>query len=66
MKAVVIRIGSLLGRAGAGAAGDMADSDPLYPRSSIEDDFNYGSCVASASVHIRMGMWRVAGGPRRK
>lgn len=35
---------------------DMADSDPRYPRSSIEDDFNYGSCVASASVHIRMGM----------
>lgn len=26
-----------------------------YPRSSIEDDFNYGSNVASASVHIRMG-----------
>ncbi|NWQ66361.1 LFG4 protein, partial [Neopipo cinnamomea] len=25
-----------------------------YPRSSIEDDFNYGSNVASASLHIRM------------
>lgn len=33
----------------------MADSDPRYPRFSIEDDFNYGSCVASSSVHIRMG-----------
>lgn len=33
----------------------MADPDPRYPCSSIEDDFNYGSCVASASVHIRMG-----------
>ena len=33
----------------------MADLDPRYPCSSIEDDFNYGSCVASASVHIRMG-----------
>lgn len=38
-----------------GAAADMADPDPRYPCSSIEDDFNYGSCVASASVHIRMG-----------
>ncbi|XP_008146980.2 protein lifeguard 4 isoform X1 [Eptesicus fuscus] len=36
----------------------MADSDPRYPRSSIEDDFNYGSCVASASVHIRMAFLR--------
>ncbi|XP_036156219.1 protein lifeguard 4 isoform X1 [Myotis myotis] len=36
----------------------MADADPLYPRSSIEDDFNYGSCVASASVHIRMAFLR--------
>lgn len=35
----------------------MADSDPRYPRFSIEDDFNYGSCVASSSVHIRMGTW---------
>ncbi len=26
-----------------------------YPRSSIEDDFNYGTNVATASVHIRMG-----------
>ena len=34
---------------------DMADPDPRYPCSSIEDDFNYGSCVASANVHIRMG-----------
>lgn len=33
----------------------MANPDPRYPCSSIEDDFNYGSCVASASVHIRMG-----------
>uniref|UniRef100_A0A2K5RMV4 Transmembrane BAX inhibitor motif containing 4 n=1 Tax=Cebus imitator TaxID=2715852 RepID=A0A2K5RMV4_CEBIM len=33
----------------------MADADPRYPCSSIEDDFNYGSSVASASVHIRMG-----------
>ncbi|MBN3313590.1 LFG4 protein, partial [Atractosteus spatula] len=29
-----------------------------YPRSSIEDDFNYGSNVASASVHIRMDFLR--------
>lgn len=36
----------------------MADTDPRYPRSSIEDDFNYGSCVASASVHIRMAFLR--------
>ncbi|GAB5574010.1 protein lifeguard 1 isoform X1 [Prionailurus iriomotensis] len=36
----------------------MADPDPRYPCSSIEDDFNYGSCVASASVHIRMGFLR--------
>ncbi|XP_036312680.1 protein lifeguard 4 isoform X1 [Pipistrellus kuhlii] len=36
----------------------MADSDPRYPRSSIEDDFNYGSCVASASVHVRMAFLR--------
>lgn len=33
----------------------MAMAEQLYPRSSIEDDFNYGSNVASASVHIRMG-----------
>lgn len=26
-----------------------------YPRSSIEDDFNYGTNVATASVQIRMG-----------
>ncbi|XP_036991916.1 protein lifeguard 4 isoform X2 [Artibeus jamaicensis] len=36
----------------------MASSDPRYPCSSIEDDFNYGSCVASASVHIRMAFLR--------
>ncbi|KAJ7418888.1 Protein lifeguard 4 [Willisornis vidua] len=29
-----------------------------YPQSSIEDDFNYGSSVASASVHIRMAFLR--------
>ncbi|XP_023572039.1 protein lifeguard 4 [Octodon degus] len=36
----------------------MAEPDPRYPRSSIEDDFNYGSCVASASTHIRMAFLR--------
>ncbi|KAM6215938.1 protein lifeguard 4 isoform 1-T1 [Rhynchocyon petersi] len=36
----------------------MAGPDPPYPTSSIEDDFNYGSCVASASVHIRMAFLR--------
>uniref|UniRef100_A0A8C7ENG2 Transmembrane BAX inhibitor motif containing 4 n=1 Tax=Neovison vison TaxID=452646 RepID=A0A8C7ENG2_NEOVI len=36
----------------------MANPDPRYPCSSIEDDFNYGSCVASASVHIRMAFLR--------
>ncbi|KAF4010383.1 hypothetical protein G4228_001397 [Cervus hanglu yarkandensis] len=36
----------------------MAALDPRYPCSSIEDDFNYGSCVASASVHIRMAFLR--------
>lgn len=30
-------------------------NEEKYPRSSIEDDFNYGTNVASASVHIRMG-----------
>ncbi|NXP80047.1 LFG4 protein, partial [Ramphastos sulfuratus] len=30
----------------------------LYPRNSIEDDFNYGSNVASSSVHIRMAFLR--------
>ncbi|AAL73713.1 NMDA receptor-like protein [Camelpox virus] len=30
----------------------------LYACSSIEDDFNYGSSVASASVHIRMAFLR--------
>ncbi|XP_056133185.1 protein lifeguard 4 [Lampris incognitus] len=29
-----------------------------YPVSSIEDDFNYGTNVAAASVHIRMGFLR--------
>lgn len=43
------------GRGTGVSVADMADSDPRYPRSSIEDDFNYGSCVASASLHIRMG-----------
>ncbi|KAM5335964.1 protein lifeguard 4 [Glossophaga mutica] len=36
----------------------MDSSDPRYPCSSIEDDFNYGSSVASASVHIRMAFLR--------
>ncbi|NWU65231.1 LFG4 protein, partial [Pterocles burchelli] len=35
-----------------------AAAEELYPRSSIEDDFNYGSNVASASVHIRMAFLR--------
>lgn len=39
-------------------------AEQLYPRSSIEDDFNYGSNVASASVHIRMGRAGVGEGPR--
>lgn len=30
-----------------------------YPRSSIEDDFNYGTNVATASVHIRMGEFEI-------
>ncbi|NXJ82905.1 LFG4 protein, partial [Trogon melanurus] len=33
-------------------------AEELYPRRSIEDDFNYGSNVASASVHIRMAFLR--------
>lgn len=33
----------------------MAAENQGYPKTSIEDDFNYGSNVASASVHIRMG-----------
>ncbi|XP_019398819.1 PREDICTED: protein lifeguard 4 isoform X2 [Crocodylus porosus] len=33
-------------------------ADPSYPRTSIEDDFNYGSSVASASVHVRMAFLR--------
>ncbi|XP_023591866.1 protein lifeguard 4 isoform X2 [Trichechus manatus latirostris] len=36
----------------------MASPDPRYSSFSIEDDFNYGSCVASASVHIRMDFLR--------
>ncbi|XP_072719221.1 protein lifeguard 4 [Ciconia boyciana] len=36
----------------------MAAAEQLYPRSSIEDDFNYGTNVASASVHIRMAFLR--------
>ncbi|NXW29257.1 LFG4 protein, partial [Phaetusa simplex] len=35
-----------------------AAQQQLYPRSSIEDDFNYGTNVASASVHIRMAFLR--------
>ncbi|KAI7791800.1 protein lifeguard 4 [Triplophysa rosa] len=33
-------------------------NEEKYPRSSIEDDFNYGTNVASASVHIRMDFLR--------
>ncbi|NXX91959.1 LFG4 protein, partial [Centropus bengalensis] len=33
-------------------------AERLNPRNSIEDDFNYGSNVASASVHIRMAFLR--------
>ncbi|KAG7277656.1 hypothetical protein CRUP_025341 [Coryphaenoides rupestris] len=33
-------------------------SEEKYPRSSIEDDFNYGTSVASASLQIRMGFLR--------
>ncbi|XP_060100388.1 protein lifeguard 4 [Heteronotia binoei] len=32
----------------------MAAADQGYSKTSIEDDFNYGSNVVSASVHIRM------------
>ncbi|KAJ8379077.1 hypothetical protein AAFF_G00231680 [Aldrovandia affinis] len=41
----------------------MLDSRPVkmatekYPRSSIEDDFNYGTNVATASVQIRMDLF---------
>ncbi|NXN22677.1 LFG4 protein, partial [Nycticryphes semicollaris] len=35
-----------------------AAAEQLYPRNSIEDDFNYGTNVASASVHIRMAFLR--------
>ncbi|KAM9310212.1 protein lifeguard 4 [Pholidichthys leucotaenia] len=33
-------------------------SSEKYPRSSVEDDFNYGTNVATASVHIRMDFLR--------
>ncbi|XP_042325867.1 protein lifeguard 4 [Sceloporus undulatus] len=36
----------------------MAAESPSYPRASIEDDFNYGTNVASASVHIRLAFLR--------
>ncbi|XP_004429432.1 PREDICTED: protein lifeguard 4 [Ceratotherium simum simum] len=36
----------------------MGHADARHPCSSIEDDFNYGSCVASASVYIRMAFLR--------
>ncbi|XP_044279016.1 protein lifeguard 4 isoform X2 [Varanus komodoensis] len=36
----------------------MTVESPCYPRTSIEDDFNYGTNVASASVHIRMAFLR--------
>uniref|UniRef100_A0A8D0CD43 Transmembrane BAX inhibitor motif containing 4 n=1 Tax=Salvator merianae TaxID=96440 RepID=A0A8D0CD43_SALMN len=36
----------------------MAAESASYPRTSIEDDFNYGTNVASASVHIRMAFLR--------
>lgn len=38
-------------------SGDKYPGDK-YPRASIEDDFNYGTNVATASVHIRMGFLR--------
>lgn len=50
------RRGGLLGpRPPEAEPGAAMAAEQLYPRSSIEDDFNYGSNVASASVHIRMG-----------
>uniref|UniRef100_A0A8C5RKB1 Transmembrane BAX inhibitor motif containing 4 n=1 Tax=Laticauda laticaudata TaxID=8630 RepID=A0A8C5RKB1_LATLA len=33
-------------------------AEESYPRSSIEDDFNYGTNVATASVHIRLAFLR--------
>ncbi|NWU79523.1 LFG4 protein, partial [Onychorhynchus coronatus] len=33
-------------------------AEQRYPRGSIEDDFNYGSSVAAASLHIRMAFLR--------
>ncbi|KAM6437946.1 LOW QUALITY PROTEIN: protein lifeguard 4 [Liasis olivaceus] len=44
------------GSSGGEATAMMAAES--YPRSSIEDDFNYGTNVASASVHIRMAFLR--------
>ncbi|KAG8137776.1 putative Transmembrane BAX inhibitor motif-containing protein [Naja naja] len=41
---------------GGRAAATMAEES--YPRSSIEDDFNYGTNVATASVHIRLAFLR--------
>lgn len=43
-------------------AGNLSISEmnsEKYPRSSIEDDFNYGTNVATASVQIRMGEYRM-------
>ncbi|XP_068937069.1 protein lifeguard 4 isoform X2 [Petaurus breviceps papuanus] len=36
----------------------MTTPDPSYSPLSLEDDFNYGPTVASASIHIRMGFLR--------
>ncbi|NWW52025.1 LFG4 protein, partial [Pedionomus torquatus] len=35
-----------------------AAAQQFHPRSSIEDDFSYGTSVASASVHVRMAFLR--------
>lgn len=60
-----LRGGAFLIRPAAGGSiADMAAPDPRYPRASIEDDFNYGSSVASASVHIRMGRSPLPRSPR--
>lgn len=61
--------GKPAGRCGARKRSECSEAEEmaaeqLYPRSSIEDDFNYGSNVASASVHIRMGRAGVGEGPR--
>ncbi|XP_010560256.1 PREDICTED: protein lifeguard 4 [Haliaeetus leucocephalus] len=50
------RLSPVLG--GEEEAAAAAEQQQFYPRSSIEDDFNYGSNVASASVHIRMAFLR--------